>query len=282
MAEQQGFVEGGQEFSFLPKWDELQLQLALQLGHLQQRFGLERDEILPALLTFGILLLTTVLLFIWAVRATLGGKKRDTILLLGLSGGGKTALYYQLRDGSTHQGTVTSMEPNEGRFILHSEAEQQKGKKIKPVHLVDVPGHPRLKPKIDEFLPQASGIVFVVDALDFMPQVRLTAEYLYDVLTKAVVVRKKIPLLLACNKMDKVTAHSVDFIRRQLEKEIEKLRSTRKATSDADVGTEIMIGSQTGPFELTQCVNKVSVCEVSALNGKVDIVEQFIGENVKG
>jgi signal recognition particle receptor subunit beta len=53
----------------------------------------------------------------------------------------------------------------------------QKGKKIKSVHIVDVPGHPRLKPEIDKFLPQAGGIIFVVDALDFMPQVRQTAEY---------------------------------------------------------------------------------------------------------
>ena len=28
---------------------------------------------------------------------------------------------FQLRDGSSHQGTVTSMEPNEGTFVLHSE-----------------------------------------------------------------------------------------------------------------------------------------------------------------
>lgn len=28
----------------------------------------------------------------------------------------------QLRDGSSHQGTVTSMEPNEGTFLLHSES----------------------------------------------------------------------------------------------------------------------------------------------------------------
>jgi hypothetical protein len=53
----------------------------------------------------------------------------------------------------------------------------QKGKKIRPVHIVDVPGHPRLKPEIDKFLPQAGGIIIVVDALDFMPQVRQTAEY---------------------------------------------------------------------------------------------------------
>lgn len=44
--------------------------------------------------------------------------------------------------------------------------------------------------------------------------------YLYDILTKESVVKKKIPLLLLCNKVDKVTAHSKDFIRRQLEKEM--------------------------------------------------------------
>lgn len=52
----------------------------------------------------------------------------------------------------------------------------QKGK-IKPVHIVDVPGHPRLKPKLEELLPQACGLVFVVDAMDFMPQLRGAAEY---------------------------------------------------------------------------------------------------------
>lgn len=52
----------------------------------------------------------------------------------------------------------------------------QKGK-INPVHIVDVPGHPRLKPKLEELLPQACGIVFVVDAMDFMPQLRGAAEY---------------------------------------------------------------------------------------------------------
>lgn len=48
--------------------------------------------------------------------------------------------------------------------------------RVKPVHLVDVPGHSRLKPKLDEFVPQAAGIVFVVDALDFLPNCRVSAE----------------------------------------------------------------------------------------------------------
>lgn len=51
----------------------------------------------------------------------------------------------------------------------------QKGK-IRPVHLVDVPGHSRLRPKLDEFLPQAAGIVFVVDALEFLPNCRAASE----------------------------------------------------------------------------------------------------------
>ncbi|BBM97479.1 signal recognition particle receptor subunit beta [Marchantia polymorpha subsp. ruderalis] len=252
-------------------WSELQ-------GVFQQHFS-AMDEQTAVLVTLGVFVFTLLLVYV-VIRGALKGNKRDTILLLGLSGAGKTALFYQLRDGSVHNGTVTSMEPNEGRFILNSESGEKKGKKSKPVHIVDVPGHPRLKTKIDELLPQASGIVFVVDALDFMSQLRPTAEYLYDVLTKAWVVKKKIPVLLTCNKIDKVTAHSMDFIRKQLEKEIEKLRVTRKTTSDADVGTEISIGSDSSPFQFTQCSNKVSIVETSVLQGKITEIEVFIKEYV--
>jgi signal recognition particle receptor subunit beta len=48
--------------------------------------------------------------------------------------------------------------------------------KVKPVHVVDVPGHARLKPKLDEFLPQAAGVVFVVDAQDFLSSMQAAAE----------------------------------------------------------------------------------------------------------
>jgi len=52
----------------------------------------------------------------------------------------------------------------------------QKGK-LKPVHVVDVPGHSRLRPKLDEFLPQAAGVVFVVDSVEFLPNCRPASEY---------------------------------------------------------------------------------------------------------
>jgi len=51
----------------------------------------------------------------------------------------------------------------------------QKGK-VKPVHIVDVPGHARLKPKLDEVLPKAAGVVFVVDAQDFLSSLQAAAE----------------------------------------------------------------------------------------------------------
>ncbi|KAM2363345.1 hypothetical protein ACFX1X_002415 [Malus domestica] len=205
--------------------------------------------------------------------------KANTILLSGLSGSGKTVLFYQLRDGSSHQGTVTSMEPNDGYFVLHSE--KSKGGKANPVHLIDVPGHSRLRAQLEDFLPQAAGIVFVVDALEFLPNCRAASEYLYDILTKATVVRKKIPVLILCNKTDKVTAHSKEFIRKQLEKEIEKLRVSRSAISAADIANDFTLGVPGEVFSFSHCQNKVTVAEASGLTGEYSQVEQFVREHVK-
>ncbi|XP_027768738.1 signal recognition particle receptor subunit beta-like isoform X1 [Solanum pennellii] len=203
----------------------------------------------------------------------------NTIILTGLSGSGKTYLFYQLRDGSAHQGTVTSMEPNEDSFILHSEKDK-KGK-LKLVHIVDVPGHSRLRPKLDEFLPQAAGVVFVVDSVEFLPNFRPASEYLYEILTKASVVKKKVPVLLLCNKVDKVTAHTAEFIRKQLEKEIDKLRTSRTAVSDADISNEYTLGVPGEPFAFSQCHNSIIIAEASGLTGEISQLEKFIRENVK-
>lgn len=224
-----------------------------------------------ALFFTSFLILITVRLF----KRTIS----NTIVLTGLSGSGKTVVFYQLRDGSSHQGTVTSMEPNEGIFVLHSET-TKKGK-IKPVHLVDVPGHSRLRPKLDEFMPRAAGVVFVVDAVEFLPNCRAASEYLYDILTKASVVKKKVPLLILCNKVDKVTAHTKDFIRKQLEKEIDKLRASRTAVSAADISDEFTLGVPGEAFAFSQCHNKVTVAEASGATGDISSLEQFIRERVK-
>ncbi|MBA0554436.1 hypothetical protein Golob_013535 [Gossypium lobatum] len=240
------------------------------------------DQIPPIQLyaAIAVLFISTLLLFsIRLFKRT----KSNTIVLTGLSGSGKTVLFYVLRDGSSHQGTVTSMEPNEGTFVLNSES-NKKGK-IKSVHLVDVPGHSRLRPKLDEFLPQAAGIVFVVDAVEFLPSCPSVSEYLYDILTKASVVKKKIPVLICCNKSDKVTAHTKEFIRKQIEKEMcdhyEKLRASRSAISAADISNDFTLGVSGEVFSFTQCRNAVTVADASGLKGEVAQVEHFIREHVK-
>ncbi|PSS28501.1 Signal recognition particle receptor subunit beta like [Actinidia chinensis var. chinensis] len=253
-----------------------------QLKHQIQEWLREAEKLIHQIpqtqlyAAIGAVLLTTfLLLLVRLFKRT----KPNTVVLTGLSGSGKTVLYYQLRDGSSHQGTVTSMEPNEGTFVLHSE--MSKMGKIKPVHMVDVPGHSRLRPKLDEFLPQAAGLVFVVDALEFLPNCRAASEYLYDILTKANVVRKKIPVLILCNKVDKVTAHTKEFIRKQLEKEIDKLRTSRTALSAADIASEYTLGVPGEAFVFSQCQNKVTVAEASGLTGEMSQLEQFIREHVK-
>ncbi|XP_078431592.1 uncharacterized protein LOC144703316 isoform X2 [Wolffia australiana] len=234
---------------------------------------LQPEQLYTALL---VLLLTVIFLVLGRLfRRT----KSNTIVLVGLSGSGKTVLFYQLRDGSPHQGTVTSMEPNEDWFVLHSESEKKN--KIKPVCVVDVPGHPRLRPKLDEFLPLAAGVVFVVDSLDFLPNCRAVAEYLYEILTKATVVNKRIPVLILCNKSDKVTAHSKEFIRKQLEKEIDKLRASRTGVSEADVTNEVSLGTEGEAFAFGQCHNRVSLGEASGIKGEISQLEQFIREHVR-
>ncbi|XP_061372752.1 uncharacterized protein LOC133315191 [Gastrolobium bilobum] len=226
--------------------------------------------------TAAIAVFTTLLLL--SVRF-LRRAKSNTVVLMGLSGSGKTVLFYQLRDGSNDQGTVTSMEPNEGTFILHGET--TKNGKIKPVHIVDVPGHSRLRPKLDDYLSQAAGIVFVVDALDFLPNCRAVSEYLYDLLTKGSIVSKKIPLLILCNKTDKVTAHTKEFIHKQMEKEIDKLRASRSAISAADIANEFTLGVPGEPFSFTQCSNKVTTADASGLTGEISQLEEFIRDYVK-
>ncbi|KAG6530469.1 signal recognition particle receptor subunit beta-like [Zingiber officinale] len=205
--------------------------------------------------------------------------KSKTVWLAGLSGSGKTVLFYQLRDGSPHLGAVTSMEPNDGTFVLHFELEK-KGK-LNPVRLVDVPGHSQLRPKLDEFLLHAAGVIFVVDSLEFLPNCRAAAEYLYDILTKMTVVKQRIPILILCNKADKVTAHSKEFIRKQLEKEIDKLRALRSDIPTADLASEYKFGVPGEAFNFSHCRNMVTVAEASGLTGEISQVEQFIRELVK-
>jgi signal recognition particle receptor subunit beta len=101
-------------------------------------------------------------------------RSRDALLLLGLSGCGKTALFSRLSRPPAAappplQPTVPSMAENVCRLARVGR---------RPLRCVDLPGHARLRSRLDAFAPSAAGLVFVVDGREvaFLPSSRDAAE----------------------------------------------------------------------------------------------------------
>ncbi|CAM8883568.1 unnamed protein product [Rhodiola kirilowii] len=199
-------------------------------------------------------------------------RKSNVIVLAGLSGSGKTFLFYQLRDGSSPAQTGSSLSLNEGTFMLHSEL-AKKGK-IQPVHLIDIPGDNGHRKKLEKYLSRAAGLVFVVDALVFLPHLQQVAMFLYDILTNASILERKVPVLVLCNKNDNVVAHTKEFIRKHLEREIDKLYGPGTSVS-AD-----MLVTTRKAFSFSDCPNRVTLAIASGLTGDVSQVEEFIREHI--
>jgi signal recognition particle receptor subunit beta len=148
-------------------------------------------------------LLAGVALLALLVRPS-SGSKRNTILLVGPSNAGKTALFYQLTDGEQHHGTVASMQENAATASIPA-----KGGGSRSMRLVDVPGHSSMRHKLESLLHEAAGVVFLVDSVEVTPHRTEAADLLYDVLTHPELQRRRLPLLIACNKMDlEAEAHS--------------------------------------------------------------------------
>ena len=113
----------------------------------------------------AVVILTILLLLVTKLFS--GGSKGAKAVLVGPCNAGKTILFYQLRDGSTNEcGTVASMQENEASVTLQNAAGKRGGA---AVQVVDVPGHERLRHKLEAHLHDARAIVFVVDAADITP-----------------------------------------------------------------------------------------------------------------
>lgn len=151
-------------------------------------------------------------------------------LLAGPSGAGKTTLFHVLTAGDgggppPPHGTVPSMAENVGAARVAGRA----------VPLVDAPGHPRLRALAASRAPSAKAVVFVVDASDFLPHKADAADALAALLAPAA--RRRLPVLLLANKADKgAAAHSADFVRRRLEREVEAALASAGGALDAAGG----------------------------------------------
>ena len=145
---------------------------------------------------------------------------------------------------------------------------------------MDVPGHPRVRHKFEEYADRTRGIVFVVDSAEFLSQKTEIAEQLYEVLTNAVLQKQRVPLLLACNKSDLgAKAHTIEFIRKRIEKEVEQLRTTRQTLSNsASSGDPFGLEKETFTMQgLAKARGvRMSTASISASDGQISPVAVFI------
>lgn len=217
--------------------------------------------------TFLLIILVVIIRALASPAA--GSHGAPAVLFLGPCDSGKTALLLTLQ-GHPTQGTVASIKENDAVVTLGGRS----------VRIVDIPGHPRVRgAALAAYAPQASKILFVINSVDFMAQRGDTAEcvrrrlceswcipfvvlttlcivthtsllyrLLVDVLTNPHVARRRPPILMVCTRGDAgVRAHTCDFVRKMLEKEIEAIRNSRHALDDGERRKGVL-GAEGAPF----------------------------------
>ena len=137
--------------------------------------------------------------------------------------------------------------------------------KARKISIIDTPGHGKLRHfALSNFTNAQAlkGVIFVVDAASISASLdddtvggsaslTETAEYLHDVLLtlqkrqtskKSAKRDAELPILVAANKLDLFTALPAKMVKRELEKEITKLRETRsKGLLDSGVGMDDVV-----------------------------------------
>ncbi|OBZ85236.1 Signal recognition particle receptor subunit beta [Choanephora cucurbitarum] len=224
---------------------------------------MDNDLLIKAILALVVLTaLTLIALTVYTKK-----QNKNTILLLGISDAGKTSMYILLKSGKNHP-TVSSMKENEGQLTLNN----------KIFDLVDIPGHDRVRFRYVEFLPVTRSIVFVVDSTTITRKIRPAAEYLYDILAQPQVQKQKIPVLIACNKSDMITALPTDKIKLLFETELNRLRGTRTARVEQQESDEqeAFLGYEGEAFKFEHIDNTVEFKSCSVQDQKVDLVKDWI------
>jgi len=219
------------------------------------------------------------LIIILVISILFKKKSGNTILLTGVCDSGKTVLFFMLRDNESYL-THTSMKENEGLFMLSSEIVGNI-KKYKPVHLVDLPGHQRVRGKILNYIQSTAGIIFLIDAVSFPSTVRDIAEYLYQLFTDPRINKRRTPFFIVLNKSELINATTEFTAKDELEKELNRLRSTKRAVGGDKEEKTISIGVEGQDFKFEQLSHNVTFGKCSAKTANIKEVEQFIRKYVR-
>jgi signal recognition particle receptor subunit beta len=218
----------------------------------------------------AIAVVVATILLVLIARSLTGGSKGSSLVLAGPVNSGKTTLFLQLRDGTHHQGTVSSMQENEASCKV-----TEKGA-TRVIKVVDIPGHASFRSKLERALRDARGIVFVLDSVEFNSQKQETADILYDILGNSSIARGRVPVVVACNKADQEDqAFSVEFIKKNLEKQVDAMRKT-KAAALSDGSATVSLGKKDKAFSFADLRTKIEFVQVSALQGDIGAVRTFV------
>ncbi|XP_051935260.1 signal recognition particle receptor subunit beta [Hippocampus zosterae] len=230
----------------------------------------DQDQIflIGVLVALAVVLITCVFLKYFLTSKTV----RSAVLLVGLCDAGKTLLFSRLLSGKFKR-TQTSITDSSAPYKVINERNTI-------WTLIDLPGHESLRSQyLEKFKSAARAIVFVVDSAIFQKEVRDVAEFLYVLLTDAVLCKNTPTFLVACNKQDITMAKSAKLIQQQLEKELNTLRVTRSAalsSQDGSGGGSVYLGKKGKDFEFSQLPIKVEFLECSARGAKGEEAEADI------
>ncbi|XP_055349441.1 signal recognition particle receptor subunit beta-like [Paramacrobiotus metropolitanus] len=192
-----------------------------------------------------------VLIFYYLIRKQ--SHKLQFVLLMGRNGAGKTTLFAKLTQDRNVL-TVSSLIKNIGwtKNLFPKETKRE-------VQLIDIPGFERIRWDVFESNKAlCKGIVFVLDSVTIAKDAQECADILYRILVDPDIQRRKIPILIACNKQDEVAAKDVDVVNELLEKEMNSIRITKYNPSTKKGNKAEFLGKMEKDFAFSQLTgNKV-------------------------
>ncbi|XP_063933139.1 signal recognition particle receptor subunit beta-like [Zophobas morio] len=145
-------------------------------------------------------------------------KKKKLIIIIGLCESGKTTLLLRLALGQKSLESCTSTIPNVIEY-------PNSGKRL--ARIVDIPGHECVrKTFLKTYNDKADGVIFVVDSSALKQQAGDVADYLYFLLERYSLLKKRVPFLVFCNKSDSPLSLDLKFIKACLERECSSLSKT--------------------------------------------------------
>ena len=131
----------------------------------------------------------------------------------------------------------------------------------KPVDIMDLPGHDRLRTKcLEKHKSSALGIVYVLDASTITKNIRDVTEFLFQILSDPSIHGNRTSILIVCNKQDMTLAKGSTVIERELAKEIGLLRETHSKSlqgTDGNVINHVFLGKVGKDFVFSDLKAKV-------------------------